>query len=127
MGRATPNGKPADEQPSQSEPCRENSDDPPVRTKAMRAYPYILFNLVLSMLAAIQAPIILMSQNRQAERDRLNAEHDHEVSLKAELEIMLLHNKVDLLRENQWGELLVIQKEQLKLLGNLIEKKTGAE
>ena len=85
-------------------------------------YPYILLNLFLSMLAAIQAPVILMSQNRQAEKDRLNAEHDYEVNLKAELEIMPLHEKMDLLRESQWAELLAIQKEQLKLLGNLIEK-----
>lgn len=86
-------------------------------------YPYILLNLFLSMLASIQAPIILMSQNRQAEKDRLNVEHDYEVNLKVELEIMLLHEKVDLLREGQWGELLAIQKEQLRLLGELIEKK----
>ncbi len=90
-------------------------------------YPYILLNLFLSMLAAIQAPIILMSQNRQGEKDRLSAEHDYEVNLKAELEIMLLHEKVDLLREGQWGELLAIQKEQLRLLGNLIEKRTAEE
>ncbi len=95
--------------------------------KIFDPYPYILLNLFLSMLAAIQAPIILMSQNRQAEKDRLNAEHDYEVNLKAELEIMLLHEKVDLLREGQWGELLAIQKEQLRLLGDLIEKKTVAE
>lgn len=87
-------------------------------------YPYILLNLFLSMLASIQAPIILMSQNRQAEKDRLNAEHDYEVNLKAELEILLLHEKIDLLRENQWSELIAIQKEQLRLLGNLIEKNT---
>ena len=79
------------------------------------------------MLAAIQAPIILMSQNRQADKDRLNAEHDYEVNLKAELEIMLLHEKVDLLREGQWDELLAIQKEQLRLLGDLIEKKIVAK
>lgn len=85
-------------------------------------YPYILLNLFLSMLASIQAPIILMSQNRQAEKDRLEAEHDYEVNLKAELEIMLLHEKVDLLREKQWTELINIQKDQLKLLENLIEK-----
>jgi uncharacterized membrane protein len=85
-------------------------------------YPYILLNLFLSMLASIQAPIILMSQNRQAEKDRLNAEHDYEVNLKAELEIMLLHEKIDLLREGQWTELIAIQKEQLRLLGNLLEK-----
>ena len=64
-------------------------------------YPYILLNLVLlSMLAAIQAPIILMSQNRQAYKDRLSAEHDYEVNLKAELEIMVLHEKIDLLRRS---------------------------
>ena len=71
------------------------------------------------MLAAIQAPVILMSQNRQSQKDRLSAEHDYEVNLKAELEIMLLHEKFDLLREKQWEELLVIQKEQLKLLSAL--------
>ena len=79
-------------------------------------YPYILLNLFLSMLAAIQAPIILMSQNRQSEKDRISAEHDYEVNLKAELEIMLLHEKIDLLREKQWDELLHIQNEQLQLL-----------
>jgi uncharacterized membrane protein len=85
-------------------------------------YPYILLNLFLSMLAAIQAPIILMSQNRQCEKDRLAAEHDYEVNLKAELEIMLLHEKIDLLRETQWGELLNMQKEQLKLLMAVTER-----
>jgi uncharacterized membrane protein len=90
--------------------------------KTFDPYPYILLNLFLSMLASIQAPIILMSQNRQAEKDRQNAEHDYEVNLKAELEIMLLHEKVDLLREGQWSELIAIQKEQLRLLGNLIDK-----
>jgi uncharacterized membrane protein len=79
-------------------------------------YPYILLNLFLSMLAAIQAPIILMSQNRQAQKDRQVAGHDYEVNLKAELEIMLLHEKLDLLREGQWGDLLALQREQLKLL-----------
>ena len=95
--------------------------------KAFDSYPYILLNLFLSMLAAIQAPIILMSQNRQSEKDRLNAEHDYEVNLKAELEIMLLHDKLDLLREKQWSELLGLQREQLKLLGYLIEKKSTVE
>jgi uncharacterized membrane protein len=85
-------------------------------------YPYILLNLFLSMLAAIQAPIILMSQNRQAQKDRLGAEHDYEVNLKAELEIMLLHEKLDLLREGQWSSLLAIQQEQMKLLEKLIAK-----
>ena len=56
-----------------------------------------------------------MSQNRQSEKDRISAEHDYEVNLKVELEIMLLHEKIDVLREKQWEELLEIQKEQLKL------------
>ena len=86
------------------------------------AYPYILLNLFLSMLAAIQAPIILMSQNRQAQKDRMVAEHDYEVNLKAELEIMLLHEKLDLLRENQWQSLVAIQKEQLTLLQLLLAR-----
>ena len=92
--------------------------------KSFDPYPYILLNLFLSMLASIQAPIILMSQNRHAEKDRLDAEHDYEVNLKAELEIMLLHEKIDLLREGQWAELLAIQQEQLKLIGSLVGKKT---
>lgn len=79
-------------------------------------YPYILLNLFLSMLAAIQAPIILMSQNRQSEKDRAAARHDYEVNLKAELQIMLLHDKIDVLRECQWTELLDMQREQLRLL-----------
>jgi uncharacterized membrane protein len=85
-------------------------------------YPYILLNLFLSMLAAVQAPIILMSQNRQSEKDRLTAGHDYEVNLKAELEIMLLHEKIDHLRERQWDELLALQEKQLSLLAALIEK-----
>ena len=84
-------------------------------------YPYILLNLVLSMLAAIQAPIILMSQNRQAHKDRLSADHDYEVNLKAELEIIGLHEKVDSLKEKQWSELILIQQEQLRLLRQLLE------
>ena len=72
------------------------------RAEAFDPYPYILLNLVLSMLAAIQAPIILMSQNRQAFKDRLQAGHDFEVNLKAELEIRILDNKLDrLLAEHQ--------------------------
>ena len=84
-------------------------------------YPYILLNLFLSMLAAIQAPIILMSQNRQAYKDRLSADHDYEVNLKAELEIIALHEKIDLLRDKQWNELILIQQEQLRLLSQLMK------
>jgi uncharacterized membrane protein len=95
-------------------------------SQAFDPFPYILLNLFLSMLASIQAPIILMSQNRQAEKDRINAEHDYEVNLKAELEIMLLHEKVDLLREGQWSELLAIQKEQIRLLTHLMDNQPAA-
>ena len=73
------------------------------------------------MLAAIQAPIILMSQNRQAYKDRLSAEHDYEVNLKAELEIISLHEKVDSLKQEQWKELIAIQQEQLGILRQLLE------
>lgn len=90
--------------------------------RAFDPYPYILLNLFLSMLAAIQAPIILMSQNRQAQKDRATAEHDYEVNLKAELEIMLLHEKIDVLREKQWEELIALQQRQLELLSHLIGK-----
>ncbi len=83
-------------------------------------YPFILLNLFLSMLAAVQAPIILMSQNRQSEKDRISAEHDYEVNLKAELEIMLLHEKIDTLRQAQWLELIDIQRQQLGLLASLV-------
>jgi uncharacterized membrane protein len=79
-------------------------------------YPYILLNLFLSMLAAIQAPVIMMSQNRQEDRDRIRAEHDYEVNLKAEMEIQQLHQKLDELREKQWDDLLTIQKQQIDLL-----------
>lgn len=69
--------------------------------EAFDPYPYIFLNLVLSMLAAIQAPVIMMSQNRQAERDRIAAMHDYEVNLKAEIEIMALHEKLDEMRHSQ--------------------------
>jgi len=68
---------------------------------AFDPYPFIFLNLILSMLAAVQAPVIMMSQNRQAARDRLDAEHDYEVNLKAEIEIMALHEKMDELRHRE--------------------------
>ncbi len=82
-------------------------------------YPYIFLNLMLSMLAALQAPVILMSQNRQAARDRLAASHDYEVNLKAELEIMGLHEKLDQIRSQHLEELLRTQQEQIGLLTQL--------
>jgi uncharacterized membrane protein len=86
---------------------------------AFDPYPYIFLNLMLSMLAALQAPVILMAQNRQATRDRLAAGHDYEVNLKAELEIMGLHEKLDRMRSQQLEELLRTQQEQLGLLAQL--------
>jgi uncharacterized membrane protein len=79
-------------------------------------YPYILLNLFLSMLAAVQAPVIMMSQNRQEDRDRLRAQNDYEVNLKAEIEIEQLHHKLDELREKQWEQLIAIQNRQIDLL-----------
>lgn len=87
-------------------------------------YPYILLNLFLSMLAAIQAPIILMSQNRQSVKDRLDATHDYEVNLKAELEILSLHEKIDELRDKSWTELIVMQQEQIRLLMQLLKPRS---
>lgn len=85
-------------------------------------YPFILLNLVLSCLAAIQAPIIMMSQNRQEAKDRLRSEHDYVVNLKAELEIRHLHEKIDHLLMNQWQRLLEIQEIQMELMGELTRR-----
>ena len=93
-----------------------------LRSSSFDPYPYIFLNLILSMLAAIQAPIIMMSQNRQAYKDRLSAEHDYEVNLKSELEIIGLHEKLDSLKEEQWKELILIQQKQLMLLNQLVEE-----
>jgi uncharacterized membrane protein len=82
-------------------------------------YPYILLNLVLSCLAAIQAPIIMMSQNRQETRDRLRASHDYQINLKAELEIRQLHQKLDHLLSRQWERLVEIQEVQLEQLNEM--------
>ena len=82
-------------------------------------FPYILLNLVLSCLAAIQAPVIMMSQNRQESKDRLRAEHDYRVNLKAELEIRHLNAKLDLLLTHQWQRLLEIQQVQTDLIQEL--------
>lgn len=89
---------------------------------AFDPYPFVFLNLILSMLAAIQAPIIMMSQNRQAAKDRLAAAHDYEVNLKAELEIMGLHEKFDQLRTQQMTELLRTQEERIRLLTTLVGK-----
>jgi uncharacterized membrane protein len=89
-------------------------------------YPFILLNLMLSCLAAVQAPIILMSQNRQEAHDRLRSENDYRVNLKAELEIRHLHEKLDHLLQHQWERLVEIQQIQLELMNELTaERRQG--
>ena len=85
-------------------------------------YPYILLNLVLSCLAALQAPIIMMSQNRQAKRDRMQADDDYKTNLKAELEIRQLNSRMDMFVKKQWERLLEIQQIQIDLAEEIIEK-----
>ncbi len=97
-------------------------------TQPFDPYPYILLNLVLSCLAAIQAPVIMMSQNRQEAKDRLRAEHDYEINLKAEIEIRKLHEKLDHLLLHQWQRLLDIQQLQVNLMEEISQlsvKKEG--
>lgn len=84
--------------------------------RAYDPYPFILLNLVLSSLAALQAPVIMMSQNRQEERDRLRAENDYNVNLKAELEIRSLHDKIDHIMIQKWNTLITMQEMQLRIL-----------
>jgi uncharacterized membrane protein len=87
--------------------------------EAIDPFPFILLNLVLSCLAAIQAPIIMMSQNRQEQRDRLRSQQDYQVNLKAELEIRHLHEKMDMIVKNQWRRLMEIQKMQIDILDEI--------
>ena len=91
-------------------------------TRAFDPYPYILMNLVLSALAALQAPVIMMSQNRTESRDRLRGENDYKVNLKAELEIRHLHEKIDHLLRGQYKRLFEIQQIQIELLEELTHK-----
>ncbi|WDF70529.1 DUF1003 domain-containing protein [Sphingobacterium oryzagri] len=99
------------------------------KTDQFDPYPFILMNLLLSCVAALQAPVIMMSQNRQEEKDRLRGENDYLINLKAEVEIRSLHEKLDILLEEQIKELLDAQVAQVKLLKELsvriekIEKK----
>jgi len=87
--------------------------------KPFDPYPFILLNLVLSCIAAIQAPVIMMSQNRQEAKDRLRSQNDYQVNLKAELEIRQLHDKIDHLLSHQWERLVEIQQIQIDLLSEL--------
>lgn len=88
---------------------------------AFDPYPYIFLNLMLSMVAALQAPVIMMSQNRQSVKDRQMAAFDYEVNLKAELEVMALHEKVDSIRNDQLMVIVAQQQQQIELLTRLLE------
>ena len=96
-------------------------------TRAFDPYPFILLNLVLSCLAALKAPVIMMSQNRQEEKDRIRAENDYKINLKAELEIRHLHEKLDHLLTKQWTRLMEIQQIQIELFDDLLSKKSGGK
>ena len=92
-------------------------------TKSFDPYPFILLNLILSCLAAVQAPVIMMSQNRAEARDRLRAENDYKINLKAELEIRHLHEKIDHLLRKQYNRLFEIQQIQIELLEEIGQKR----
>ena len=95
--------------------------------KPFDPYPFILLNLVLSTIAALQAPIIMMSQNRKDEKDRARAVNDYVVNLKAEIEVRNLHQKLDLLISEQMQTLFKIQKTQMELMEEIRESLSGKE
>jgi uncharacterized membrane protein len=90
--------------------------------KGFDPYPFILLNLILSCLAALQAPVIMMSQNRQEDKDRERARKDYMINLKSELELRMLHEKIDHLITNQQQELIEIQKVQIEMLNDIIKQ-----
>jgi uncharacterized membrane protein/uncharacterized membrane protein YeaQ/YmgE (transglycosylase-associated protein family) len=92
------------------------------QTRPIDPYPFILLNLLLSCLAAVQAPVIMMSQNRQAAKDRFEAQQDYQVNLKSEMEIMAIHAKLDEARELQWKSLLELQQQQMDVLCRLEQR-----
>ncbi len=91
-------------------------------TQPFDPYPFILLNLILSSIAALQAPVIMMSQNRQEQKDRQRSKHDYQVNLKAELEIRMLHEKIDHLILNQQQRLFEIQQIQVDMLTDIVER-----
>jgi uncharacterized membrane protein len=93
-----------------------------LKTKPFDPYPFILLNLILSTVAALQAPIIMMSQNRQEEKDRDRAKKDYMINLKSELEIRMLHEKIDHLIIHQQHELIEIQKVQIDMMNDILAK-----
>lgn len=93
-----------------------------LQNRAFDPFPFILLNLMLSCLAALQAPFIMMSQNRQEEKDRERARKDYMVNLKSELEIRILHEKIDHLMIHQQHELIQIQKVQIEMMKDILER-----
>ena len=90
--------------------------------KGFDPYPFILLNLILSCLAALQAPVIMMSQNRQEEKDRDRAKKDYMINLKSELEIRTLHEKIDHFSMDQQQELLELQKKQIEIMNDILKQ-----
>ena len=97
-----------------------------ILAKPFDPYPYIFLNLVLSCLAAIQAPVIMMSQNRSEARDRMRGENDYKTNLKAEIEIQIINEKLDKLLNDQWKHLLEIQQMQMEMIEELSKHKEAA-
>jgi len=93
-----------------------------ILNKPFDPYPFILLNLILSCVAALQAPVIMMSQNRQEEKDRERAKKDYMTNLKSELEIRMLHEKMDHLIVNQQHEMLEIQRIQIEMMNDILKK-----
>ena len=90
--------------------------------KGFDPYPFILLNLILSCVAALQAPVIMMSQNRQEEKDRTRAKKDYMINLKSELEIRMIHDKIDHLIMHQQQELIEIQKVQIEMMNDILNQ-----
>ena len=93
------------------------------KNKIFDPYPYVLLNLALGMISSLQAPVILMSQNRASAKDRIEAQQDYEVNLKSELEILSLHEKFDTMYGKQWEDMIQSQREQIRLLTCLLDEK----
>src|SRR6266571_3698307 len=97
------------------------------RASPVRGAEYILLNLVLACLTVLQAPLIMMSQNRQAARDRLDVQHDYEVNTRAEMEVGAIQARLDQIQAVQWVELMEIQRQQLELLTDLAARQASGK
>ena len=96
-----------------------------LRAEGFDPYPYILLNLVLSTLAAVQAPIIMMSQNRQASKDRARSDHQYEINLKSEIAIGEVSRRLEEISEVKWKELVESQSRQIEYLEKILEQRTS--